>query len=116
MQYQEVMLASDQGEVLRIRVSHPAGGPSPFDTEAFLAYYNEEKVALLHAAFDAVKPLGNWKGPINAVIRAEGRPQSDFDLIVEAIAFMGCGTATVKSMPGGNVRIVAPGYYAESGA
>lgn len=111
MNHLEVMLASETGDVLKVRIAHPAGTPNPLDREAFLAYYNEAKVAALHAAFDLVKPSGNWKGPINAVA-----PANLTETIVEAVAFMGGGEAKVKPVSPGLVRIIAPGYYKASGA
>jgi hypothetical protein len=70
--------------------------------------------AELHEAFAMVRPKTDWKKRISKVLRHPG--EDKLGLIVESIAYMGCGKAEVFTMPAGKIRITAPGHYKTAGA
>lgn len=72
------------------------------DNELLMGHTEEE----LRAAFALVKPAGNWKMPVDAVIPAG----TDHRLIEDAILFYTGGMAEFQRQ-GESWRVTAPGYY-----
>lgn len=63
--------------------------------------------------FDQIAPKSNWKGPIDAWIRADQFEQCN----KAALFFTGAPIERVTTLAiGGKVRIVGVGYYAAVGA
>jgi hypothetical protein len=63
----------------------------------------------LSAAFELVKPVGNWKGPIKATVPGS----TDVMAIHAAVEFFTGGEATIVSdEKTGALHVTAPGYYA----
>jgi hypothetical protein len=68
----------------------------------------------LDAAFARVRPAGNWKGRINALLPAT-TSERELDAVQAAVTFFTGSVATVLHARGG-WRVRAAGYYAAVGA
>jgi hypothetical protein len=66
----------------------------------------------LHAAFNLVKPPGNWKMPVDATV-PEG---TDLEAVTEALLHFTGSPATFITNLDGSVHVLAAGYYACIGA
>lgn len=63
-------------------------------------------------AFDLVKPQGNWKEPIDAII-----PEEKQEIVDSAIGFFtGGGADYCRVTQLGQLRVTAPGYFIMIGA
>ena len=79
-----------------------------------LAYYTEERVERLRAAFTSVANPENWKLPINAIVPVETNREE----MTEAVIFF-TGSVPTFSPFGpqkGMVHVAAAGYYAAIGS
>lgn len=72
----------------------------------FLGFNDDE----MRAAFAKVESKRGWK-PIRATIAAADRAVVD-----AAICFFTGGGAEFSPLPGGKLRVIAPGYYNNIGA
>ena len=57
--------------------------------------------------FDLVKNPEHWKGEIDRVIRA-----ADRDVVAAAVEHFTATEAAFQELPGGRLRVTAPGYWA----
>lgn len=65
----------------------------------------------LSEAFDLVKPAGNWKMPIDAIVKDD----VDLQLLNDAVAFFTGGLISTDRTSKG-VRVRSEGYYHHIGA
>ena len=61
----------------------------------------------LKAAWQAVRPAGNWKGPIDAIVSAD----TDLDAIYAACVFFAGSPVDIRPHTDG-YRVTGAGYYA----
>jgi hypothetical protein len=116
----KVAARPDAAEALAFVLEQPVGGPScgcglrhwdcdedvPDEDGTVYGGYTHEQ---LKAAFELVKPVGNWKGPIKATVPGS----TDVMAIHAAVTFFTGGEATIVSDPKfGTLHVTAPGYYA----
>lgn len=64
----------------------------------------------LEDAFDLVKPIPHWKGPIDAVV-----PADRLGDVCEAITHFTAGQASAHELADGTWRVKAPGYWVSCG-
>ena len=72
-------------------------------------------VARLELVFDAIKPVGNWKLPIETTV-AGSVTLITRDEIRAAIDFYVGGGATFEDLEDGGYVVRAPGYYEQIGS
>lgn len=72
----------------------------------------DEQVARMLTVFDMVKPVGNWKAPINVEVP---KGKASAEEIRDAVAFY-CGGYPVVEDKGETLLVTGEGYYGWIGA
>lgn len=77
---------------------------------AIFAGYTERELA---AAFDSVKPAGNWKNPIDIILTLT---EEQREAVSAAVAFYTGSETMFTDRDDGKVRVRAAGYYLTIGS